>query len=221
MVLCLDVKIRNVSRRKSSKAATFTSAKRSFLAPTSCSTVRQRSKLASTETPKPKATPYVGIKPATIPVSPHFRLRSVTNREAQLTSEEIMLQKIELEKRAELERAAKAKKLYSVLKSRANRRNSTIPLSATKATPKKEKKFVQPRMIPAKKGATAPIPPPSTIKKGPGGLTLVEPFSFATDKRLPPTAESVCVTLTAAEQAQLFMRDSRSHGVSTPHRTFR
>eukprot|EP00428_Durinskia_dybowskii_P076584 CAMPEP_0170359130 /NCGR_PEP_ID=MMETSP0117_2-20130122/2594_1 /TAXON_ID=400756 /ORGANISM="Durinskia baltica, Strain CSIRO CS-38" /LENGTH=786 /DNA_ID=CAMNT_0010613379 /DNA_START=70 /DNA_END=2430 /DNA_ORIENTATION=- len=209
-----DVKIRNVSRRQSSKAASFSTVKRSFLAPTSCSTVKQRSKVTCAETPKPKATTYVGIKPATIPVSPHFRARPTTGKETQLTSEELMLQKIEQEKHAEAERAAKAKKLYTVLKSRASRKNSTIPLSATKATPKKEKKFVQPRKIPSRKASSATVPPPSTVKKGPGGLTLVEPFSFATDKRLPSVTESASatVTLTAAEQAQMFMRDSRSHG---------
>lgn len=158
------------------------------------------------------------MKAATIPISPHFRTRQNTgNKETKLTSEEIMLQKLEQEKAAEAERAAKAKKLYTMLKSRASRRSSklygtAIPSSASKPTPKKERRFVQPRKITTR--ATT-IAVPSTVKKGPGGLTLVEPFKFATTKRagqVPATPDPVR-SMPTAELAQNFMRDPRSHGV--------
>lgn len=128
-----------------------------------------------------------------------------------------MLQKLDQEKAQEAERAAKAKKLYAVLKSRASRRSSKlygrVHGSAVKATPKKERKFVKPRKVSAPAPSVA-----STVKKGPGGLTLMEPFHFATDKRLAPhaalDADQAVRALPAAELAQHFMRDSRSHGVS-------
>jgi hypothetical protein len=221
IVSCLGAarKTRLITRRKSTKAAVFKAAKKSFLAPTSCSTVKQRSKIAPPETPKPSSESHTGVKPSTIPVSPHFRVRpgaAAAKTEVKFTSEELMLQKLESEKAQEAERAAKAKKLYEVLKARASRRSSKlygrVPGSAKKATPKKEKKFVKPRKVATPSGRSI-----SVVKKGPGGLTLVEPFCFATDKRIQPSAvpaaEDVMRAVPAAELAQQFMRDSRSHGV--------
>lgn len=210
---------RMITRRKSSKStAVFKTAKRaSFLAPTSCSTVKQRSKVIVADTPKKPVTEvHTGAKPTTIPISPHFRRRpTASSNEVKLTSEQMMLQKLEQEKAQESERAAKAKKLYAMLKARSNRRSSKLagkllPGSATKATPKKERKFTKPRNVPAPAPVTA-------VKKGPGGLTLVEPFSFATDKRLPTPAVPAAdadVVIPTAELAQHFMKDARSHGVS-------
>ena len=145
--------------------------------------------------------------------------------------------KLEQEKLVEAEKIAKAKKLYKMLKTRASRRSSRLfgkvggsgggGDSGVKAVKVKtavvksktnKRQFVQPRQLPAPAAAAA-----CTVKKGPGGLTLVEPFTFATDKRVSqqehavgvPAAANAAASLTTAELAQHFMRDSRSHGVRT------
>lgn len=144
-----------------------------------------------------------------------------------MTSDDLLFQKLEKERAEEAEKIAKAKKLYTMLKTRASRRSSKLfgkvinPESAVKAAKPSsvaeggKKKFNKPRKVPAAKAAAAP---PSTVKKGPGGLTLVEPFHFATTtKRLPVVPETPTAGpahgLTTAELAQKFMKDPRSHGV--------
>lgn len=212
-----------MTRRRSPKAKRFQKAKQTFLAPTSCSTVKQRTK-ASDPTKAiiaPDTASKHEIKQPTVPISPHFRTRAAAkNKEQPLTTDDLLFQKLEKERAEEAERVAKAKKLYSMLKTRASRRSSRlfgkiIPESATKAAKPATagaKQFNKPRKVPA---AKVPAAAPSTVKKGPGGVTLVEPFQFATDKRIPTTAETSdpVRVQTSAEMAQNFMRDSRSHGV--------
>jgi len=75
------------------------------------------------------------------------------------------------------------------------------------------RQFVQPKKV-------APsVVQASAIKRGQDGLTLFEPFQFATDKRAPATTAVMATpdrvrAMPAAEMAQNFMKDARSHGVS-------
>jgi hypothetical protein len=153
----------------------------------------------------------------TVPISPQFRTRPASKgaEPKKLTSEEMQLQQLEQEKAEEAVRAAKARKLYKLLKQRAARRTSNkgVVKSAEKTIKVKKtltrtvarvtnKTFVQPRKLVKPK------------EKGPGGTTLFEPFSFATDKRIPATEAPAPAVPSSAELAENFMRDSRSHGVS-------
>ena len=204
------------ARRKSPKAKKFHKAKQTFLAPTTCSTVKQRSKAAEMCSSQPLKTE--GAKTLTVPVSPHFRKVVSKGKEQKLTSEELLLQKLDQEKHAESERIAKAQKLYAMLKTRSNRRNSklygtNVLESAVKAKAPVVRRFVQPKKV-APSAVQA-----SAIKRGQDGLTLFEPFQFATDKRAPPTTAVLATpdrvrAMPAAELAQNFMKDARSHGVS-------
>lgn len=160
-----------------------------------------------------------GTKTLTVPVSPHFRKVVSKGKEQKLTSEELLLQKLNQEKHAESERIAKAQKLYAMLKTRSNRRKSklygtNVLESAVKPKAPAVRQFVQPKKV-------APsVVQASAIKRGQDGLTLFEPFQFATDKRAPPTTTALTTpdrvrAMPAAEMAQNFMKDARSHGVSS------
>lgn len=160
------------------------------------------------------------MKTLTVPVSPHFRKVIAKSKEQMLTSEDLLLQKLNQEKHAEAERIAKAQKMYAVLKSRSSRRKSKLYGNAVLESAVKQPKapavrqFVQPKKV----SAPPPAVQASAIKRGQDGLTLFEPFQFATDKRVtiaaPMNTPDRVRTIPTAELAQNFMRDPRSHGVS-------
>jgi hypothetical protein len=217
----------------------------SFLAPTQATAVKQRAK-ASISISAPSVS--VSVSALTVPVSPSFA-GSKGTKSGNLTSEDLLMQRLEKEKEEEACRLQKARKLYKTLKAKATRRGSKVFTSrsgsAVKAAKTKARtRFTQPKQIGfvgfghgstaslpchlhGKSGAQGPLESRSTTaaaapKRGPTGLTLVEPFKFATNKRFAVDAAAhaqakATAEISGAEQRENFMRDARSHGVSCCH----
>jgi len=136
-----------------------------------------------------------------------------TTSKAQLSSEELLMRKIESEKAAEFARTMKARKLYLLLKTKSVDHPPT-----TVASKRKEKvvKKVQIRIKSCQALAIAMRSRRVSSKKTITGNTIIEPFQFATDKRIvttePKLSSKGCAT-PVAEKALKFMKDARSHGV--------
>jgi hypothetical protein len=225
----------------------------SFLAPTQATAVKRRMKASLDVLVQPLESALSNrdsTKALTVPVSPSFAVRNATGtKSAALTSEDLLLQRLDREREEEACRAHKNRRLYKSLKAKATlqRRGSKVFTSrsgsAVKAAKTKARnRFTQPKQIgfvghsstvslPCRLhgksggGGAQALESKSTAaapKKGPTGLTLVEPFKFATNKRFAVDAAAHAqakqtAVVTGAEQAQNFMRDARSHGVRCSH----
>lgn len=142
-----------------------------------------------------------------------------TTSKAQLSSEELLMRKIESEKAAELARTMKARKLYLLLKTKSVEHPPATVASTTVKRKEKVVKKVQIRIKSCQALAMRSRRVTTTTtasKKTISGNTIVEPFQFATDKRIMATESKLssmgCAT-PVAEKALKFMRDARSHGV--------
>lgn len=162
------------------------------------------SNIVNTTTP-PKATKVV-------------KRAQTTTSKAQLSSEEILMRKIESEKAAELARTMKARKLYLLLKTKSVDHPPATVASTTVKRKEKVVKKVQIRIKSCQALAmrSRRVTTTTASKKTINGNTIVEPFQFATDKRIMTTESKLssmgCAT-PVAEKALKFMRDARSHGV--------
>jgi hypothetical protein len=137
-----------------------------------------------------------------------------TTSKTQLSSEELLMQKIESEKAAEFARTMKARKLYLLLKTKSV---DHPPATIASDTVKRKEKVVKKVQIRIKScQALAMRSRRVTSKKTITGNTIVEPFQFATDKRIvttEPKLSSMGCATPVAEKALKFMKDARSHGV--------
>lgn len=141
------------------------------------------------------------------------RAQTMTSK-AQLSSEELLMRKIESEKAAEFARTMKARKLYLLLKTKSV---DHPPATVASNTVKRKEKVVKKVQIRIKScQALAMRSRRVTSKKTITGNTIIEPFQFATDKRIvttePKLSSKGCAT-PVAEKALKFMKDARSHGV--------
>jgi hypothetical protein len=167
-----------------------------------------------------------GLK-CTKPLSPKLRVEerlrnAVRSHDQLLSSEELLLEKIEREKQEEKTKISKAKKLYAKLKNNGFHTSGVAkPTTIRKVTvPKAPMSILEKRKgkkpIPTSCKILSQSPKKKKIDKKPGELTIPEPFHFATDERLqshPNVQESATQGLTAAEIAQKFVQDTRSHYV--------
>lgn len=155
-----------------------------------------------------------------------------TTSKAQLSSEELLMRKIESEKAVEFTRTMKARKLYLLLKSKSvDHPPATVASTTTVKRKEKVVKKLQIRKVVKSSQALAmrsrkvtTTATASSSKKTITGNTIVEPFQFATDKRIMTTMKKTmmnesklsnsmgCAT-PVAEKALKFMKDARSHGV--------
>lgn len=172
----------------------------------------------------------------TKPVAPILRLEqrllNKASRQSNVTkSEDLLLEKIQKEKKEEQDKIEKARRHYQILKSKGFK-------DTTKSVPLPHKRITIPKapcsILDQRYGAKVP----SSLKKDNISVpkksrsdsiaslhpTIPQPFQFATDKRLHYNSTDA-KTLTAGEIAEKFMRDPRSHHVpdialtkvTTPH----
>jgi len=142
------------------------------------------------------------------------RTQAVTSK-AQLSSDDLLMRKIESEKAVEFTRTMKARKLYLLLKKKSM---DHPPAAATTTTMKRKEKMTKKLQIRIKPYQALAMRSRKVIsKKTVNGNTIVEPFQFATDKRIvsePKLNSAMSCATPVAEKAIKFMKDARSHGVS-------
>eukprot|EP01039_Chlorochromonas_danica_P004620 gene4620-5063_t len=171
-------------------------------------------------------SPRLTTKSLTLPSSPQFnidkRMKSSSRASMhQLSSEDLLLAKLEEERNNEKKKIAKAQQMYSRLKAKGfqSKAASSSHQTVKKLTiPKAPKSALTGRL-----GAKVP----SVLKRSPQKkeekvattsprphLTIPVPFQFATDSRMKSTAAiDRSSSLTAGELAQKFFQDPRSHYV--------
>jgi len=140
------------------------------------------------------------------------RTQAVTSK-AQLSSDDLLMRKIESEKAVEFTRTMKARKLYLLLKKKSM---DHPPAAATTTTMKRKEKMTKKLQIRIKPYQALAMRSRKVIsKKTVNGNTIVEPFQFATDKRIvsePKLNSAMSCATPVAEKAIKFMKDARSHG---------
>lgn len=169
-------------------------------------------------------SPRLTAKSLTLPSSPQFnidkRMKNSSRPSVQLSSEDLLLAKLEEERNNEKKKIAKAQQMYSRLKAKGfqSKAASSSHQTVKKLTiPKAPKSALTGRL-----GAKVP----SVLKRSPQKKeekvtstsprlhpTIPVPFQFATDSRLKSTAIDRTSSLTAGELAQKFFQDPRSHYV--------
>lgn len=202
----------------------------------SASLLESKSAVLSDETLPLSGSCHLKSKSLTLtkPVAPNLRLeqrRMKNNRQSvSAKSEDLLLEKIQKEKKEEQDRIEKAKKHYQLLKSNGFKDTTkSVPLPQKKVTIPKAPTSILDKRYGAKvssavKKETILVKKKPLVSTGIAHPTIPQPFQFATDKRLSSnTTESK--VLTAGELAEKFMRDPRSHNipevvlsrVTTPH----
>lgn len=161
----------------------------------------------------------------TKPVSPKLQIEKRLKGASKVmkSTEDIEFEKIEQAKQQEMQQIKKAKKLYQKLKANGYRslatksednvvvKKVTVPKTPNSILDKRLGKKVPSalRKSPAKQEE-------KKLRKQTSGPTIPEPFHFATDDRLQSSTTNETMlsnSLTAAEIAQKFMQDARSHEV--------
>jgi hypothetical protein len=155
----------------------------------------------------------------TIPVSPQLRAAKRCGKKPVVSTEELEEQQVEAAMEAEKQRLLKTKKAFERFKLRAaqNIKPTAVRSSKPLTIPHTPKSRLAKKLGPKKCSIVGPQAEStkssaSTKSISPRGLTVVEPFSFASEKRIP--VESVKTeVLTAGELSARFMSDPRSHDV--------
>jgi hypothetical protein len=147
------------------------------------------------------------------------RQKGIGRQSVNAKSEDLLLEKLQKEKKEEQERIQKARKHYQLLKSNGFKDSSkTVPLPQKKVTiPKAPASILDKRYgskVPSsiKKDDTIIVKKTAIVASSVSHTTIPQPFNFATEKRLQ-TQNPESKVLTAGELAEKFMRDPRSHNV--------